>query len=426
MGIGPGDPAQISFSSKKCIENASVLIGANRMLEFAKEILYDLSVEDTYEEPEMICSYRTDEILEYILNTEEDTICVLYSGDIGFSSGAFALSRKLECEDVTCIWHGGMSSVHYLLNCCRIPWEEAYILSGHGRRELGADQIAFQVLRHRYTVLLPFDEDQVRDIAKILTGMERADIQMTVGNDLSYRSEEIYTLTCGEASESENDSVCQNLLSALSVVLFINETPIADPFVPGLPDDSFIRGDVPMTKRAPRCMILSSLRLGPKDILLDVGAGTGSVSVEAALLLKEGRVISIEQNPEGASLIRQNAVKFGACNITCIEGIAPSAIPGDVKYTHVFLGGTDGKMEETIETILKSQSGVIRFVASAITLETLGVFLRLKEEHPEYMNFELQSMQSGICRPLGNYHRWQEENTIYIASFDAEGELHEN
>ena len=89
---------------------------------------------------------------------------------------------------------------------------------------------------------------------------------------------------------------------------------------PGIPDDEFIRGQVPMTKEEIRTLSIAKLRLQPGDRFLDIGAGTGSVSIEAALLLPEQTVYAVEHNPEAVSLIGQNCEKFSVNNIKVIAG----------------------------------------------------------------------------------------------------------
>ena len=74
----------------------------------------------------------------------------------------------------------------------------------------------------------------------------------------------------------------------------------------GIPDELFIRGDVPMTKQEVRAVALAKLRLTATDTVWDVGAGTGSVSIEAALVARAGSVWAVERNAAGVRLIREN------------------------------------------------------------------------------------------------------------------------
>ena len=107
-------------------------------------------------------------------------------------------------------------------------------------------------------------------------------------------------------------------------------------------DEAFIRGAIPMTKSEVRAVSVSRLELKPEDILYDVGAGTGSVSVEAALLIPRGRVYAFEQKEEGCSLIQANAQRHGVKNITVVQGKAPDTWEGLPAPDCIFIGGSGG------------------------------------------------------------------------------------
>ena len=95
---------------------------------------------------------------------------------------------------------------------------------------------------------------------------------------------------------------------------------------PGIEDEQFIRGDVPMTKQEIRILTIAKAHIRPDSVVWDVGAGTGSISIEAALLAKEGHVYAVERNPEGIHLIGENAAKFGVKNLTAVESEAPQGL----------------------------------------------------------------------------------------------------
>ena len=94
----------------------------------------------------------------------------------------------------------------------------------------------------------------------------------------------------------------------------------------GIEDDMFIRGKVPMTKSEIRVITLSKLQLYEDSIVLDVGAGTGSISIECALMVPNGKVYAVEANSEGIDLIYKNMEKFQVNNLLPIHGMAPDAM----------------------------------------------------------------------------------------------------
>src|SRR5699024_1178342 len=137
----------------------------------------------------------------------------------------------------------------------------------------------------------------------------------------------------------------------------------------GIPDELFIRGSVPMTKEEVRAVSLSKLRLEDKDILVDIGAGTGSMSIEAGLQLPKGKVYAIERNPEGIELIEKNAMQFGLENIEIIYGLAPQNLSSVDKVHKVFIGGTGGNMVDIFDWMDKHLAVGGRVVMNFITLE---------------------------------------------------------
>ncbi len=112
----------------------------------------------------------------------------------------------------------------------------------------------------------------------------------------------------------------------------------------GISDDEFIRGKVPMTKQEIRVLTMVKAHISESDIVWDIGAGTGSMSIEAARLAPSGTVYAIERNAEGTDLIRQNMAKFGIDNITVIDGEAPDALKDIEDCDSVIIGGSGSRL----------------------------------------------------------------------------------
>ena len=136
-------------------------------------------------------------------------------------------------------------------------------------------------------------------------------------------------------------------------------------------DEWFIRGEVPMTKSEVRAVSVEKLELSPDSVLYDIGAGTGSVSVEAAAFMPEGTVYAVEKKREAVELLEKNRKKFQAEQIRIIEGAAPEALEGLEAPTHAFLGGTSGKMADILSLLL-AKNPEVRVVVNAITLESVS------------------------------------------------------
>lgn len=190
-------------------------------------------------------------------------------------------------------------------------------------------------------------------------------------------------------------------------------------------DELFIRGRVPMTKSEVRAVSVSKLELQPDSILWDIGAGTGSVSVEASFQCPVGHVYAFEKNPEAISLIEENRNKFGRENITIIEGQAPESFscldsPALIrarKVTHAFLGGTSGWLDGILDVLLECNPNV-RVVMNVIALESLiAVLASLKNRKIEP---EVVSLTVARSEKTGDFHLMKGQNPVYIISFGGE------
>jgi len=184
----------------------------------------------------------------------------------------------------------------------------------------------------------------------------------------------------------------------------------------GIKDENFIRGRVPMTKEEIRILSVVKLQLDEDSIVFDIGAGTGAVSIEMAVQCKNGIVYAIEKNPEAIALIRANREKFKQPNLKIKEGIAPECLAELPSPTHVFVGGSGGRLLDIIRAVREKNSRA-RLVLNAVTLETMAQLREIQEQFPEYSDMEI--IQAGIARSkaLGDYHLMCAENPVYIVSF---------
>lgn len=170
----------------------------------------------------------------------------------------------------------------------------------------------------------------------------------------------------------------------------------------GIKDEEFIRGEVPMTKREIRMTVMNEAHIKEDSIVLDVGAGTGSMSIEAALGAPKGHVYAIERFSEGVELIQKNAEKFGVKNITIIEKKAPDGMQDLPPLDAVIIGGSAGGMStilDEVEYLLKPNG---RLVITAVTVETANTIV--KELRGRAFTYEGFQMQINRFRKAGPYH----------------------
>lgn len=390
VGIGPGSRDCLTLRAQDAIRCAGLLIGAERMLDLFADI-----------PAEKCACISPGEIADSILQSGQERVAVLMSGDVGFFSGAKKLISLLDGYEVECI--PGISSLQYLCARLRIPWEDIYVVSAHGRPV----NIAAQAAARPRTFFLTGGETDAQSLCRALADCGMGDARVTIGSGLSYPDEEILVTTAAQAAEQSFDALSVVLVERRSVPRWGYATG-------GIPDELFLRGDAPMTKAEARCVSLSKLGLRDGDTVYDVGAGTGSVSVEAALAIPGGRVFAIERDQAAVDLIKTNRRAFGARNIELVEGEAPEALSALPAPDAVFIGGSGGNLSDILRAVLLKNPRV-RVVINAVTLETLEKSMALMQT----MGFEeTDVIQLSVSRAkrAGASHMLLAQNPVFIIS----------
>lgn len=181
----------------------------------------------------------------------------------------------------------------------------------------------------------------------------------------------------------------------------------------GLPDEQFKRGDIPMTKREIRIFAMAQAAVRPSDIIWDIGAGTGSLSVESALQASEGKVYAIERNPEGCSLIRENAARFGCSNIETICGSAPETFKELPDPDLIWVGGSGGNLREILLIGAERLRVGGRMIILSILAETLQESLSFAAQQP-FFSYEACGLQVTRIEPVKSRHMMRGLNPIFI------------
>lgn len=185
---------------------------------------------------------------------------------------------------------------------------------------------------------------------------------------------------------------------------------------PGIEDERFIRGDVPMTKQEIRILTIAKAQIEPNAIVWDIGAGTGSISVEAALQAKDGHVYAIERNPEGIGLIKRNAEKFQVKNLTAVEGEAPQALLELPSCDVAVIGGSGQHLDAILDLISSQLKKGGRIVLNCITVQTLASCLSYMRSHQAVFTYEVIQVQINRLQAVGPYDMAKAINPIYIAT----------
>ena len=324
----------------------------------------------------------------------------MYSGDTGFYSGAAQLLPMLRAFGISCRVLPGLSSVQLLAAAVGRSWQEWKLVSAHG---CACDPVAECLTAGGKPVFfLTGGAETPASLCGRLAAAGLGDAHVLVGEELGRAEEKILFGTAQEFAQKQ--------FASLSVLL-VEHLPQPPRRVPGFPDEAFHRGEVPMTKQEVRAAALAKLAVQPGDTLWDVGAGTGSVSVELALAAPRGHVYAVECDPEACGLIRQNRETFHACNLTLVEGRAPAALADLPAPDAVFIGGTKGGMEAVVDTVLARNPNT-RICISAIALETLSAAVAALTAHG--LAAEVTQISVSRTRPAGRLHLLMANNPIFL------------
>lgn len=407
-GIGMGASKGLTGEVSDAIESADILLGAKRLIEPYKPRM------------EKKPYYLGKDIVPYLENMflqsagKRYRVVVLFSGDSGCYSGCQALARCLHeavaekrfLADIRIL--PGISSVSYLASCIGESYQDAAIMSMHGKL---LPDLAGRIQENEKTFLFM---SGVKDMRKLGTALSEAlmnDCIITAGYQLSYEDEEIIKLTPKECLSCEKEG--------LYICFIYNPHPKKKPLTPGIADEEFIRGKVPMTKKEIREVSICKLRLYPGAVVYDIGSGTGSVAVEMADMSPDIEVFALEQKPEAVELIEKNKEKFHLDNITVLKTKAPEGLMDLKMATHAFIGGSGGNMKEIIETLYQINPGM-RIVINAVSIETLCEIKEIILAYP-VCDTEFVQLQVSRVKELGNYHMMQAENPIFVCAFTFGG-----
>lgn len=406
IGAGPGNPDLLSRAALDAIDIADVVIGAHRTLA-------GIDVPPDVVRCELV---KTADIVAALTDAASwQRAVVVMTGDVGLFSGARRLVEALSGDaqvDVRVI--PGISSASYLAARLARPWQDWRFASAHG---VACDIVAEAERAGELFLVTSGGEDPSR-LSGELVQAGFGDARVTVAERLSYPDERI---TCATASE-----IAGQTFDDLNVMLIefaggagspaSSRWPYASS---GIPDELFIRGDVPMTKQEVRAVALAKLRLTATDTVWDVGAGTGSVSIEAALVARAGSVWAVERNAAGVRLIRENADAFGCGNVHAVPGVAPEALAKLPVPDAVFVGGSAGELPSIVEAALEKNSQV-RLCVPCVTVETLTEACALLSGS-RFKGFEACQVSAARAEAVGSHHLMKAQNPVFLVSARGAG-----
>ena len=388
IGMGSGQPENLTLQGLAALRQADLILGARRLL----SVLPAGCTENC------AAAYRPDEVAELLQTSGAENAVLVYSGDTGFYSGASSMMEKLEALGVRARVLPGLSSIQLLAAALGRPWQGWNLVSAHGRT---CDPVA-ECMQGRPTFFLTGGSEDPATLCAQLAAEGFGDVQGVVGQCLGTPEEKLFRGSVKELAAGRFNSLS---------VLLVEAEEVLPRRAPGLPDEAFERGDVPMTKQEVRAAVLAKLAVRPEDILWDVGAGTGSVSVELALAAPRGRVYAVECRPEGCALIKANREKFRTRNLVLVEGLAPAALSDLPAPDAVFIGGSKGSLAAIVDAALDKNPDA-RICVSAIALETLSAAVAALTAKGRTV--QVSQIAVSRAKAVGGLHLMMAQNPIYL------------
>jgi precorrin-6Y C5,15-methyltransferase (decarboxylating) len=326
------------------------------------------------------------------IETERGTVCVIASGDPGFFGIVRALAARFgrDLLDV----HPAPSSVSLAFARLGLPWDDAVVVSAHGRPV--ADAIAVAMRAPKVAVLTAPDCPPEL-VGKELFASDAQFSQVAVCTHLGLADEAVHV--------TDVDTLAHRTWDPLSVVVLLAEPAVREhkSLVWGLPDGRFEHRAGLITKSEVRAVALGKLELPARGALWDVGAGSGSVAIECALLRPALDVVAIERRPDDAARIRTNAAAMGA-TVRVVEGDAPAALQALPDPDRAFVGGGGIDVLDAVLARLRS---------NGVCVATYAALDRAAEAATRLGSLVQVGVSRGAQLPDGGW-RLAAENPVFV------------
>lgn len=363
VGAGPGHADYLLPRARQILAETEVLIAGQRLLkEYGHQGQKKVPITADLQ-PVLDC-------IKENMNKRKTT--VLVSGDPGLYSFLNYLKKQLPEKEMEVI--PGISALQLAFAHSKMSWQEAEIISLHGKDNF--PKLAAAVRAGKTVGLFTDDKNSPGRIAKFLLARGIRNRCVHVYENLSYPGGNSFKGSLKGAGKRDFASLSVMIIfSGQDSNMEVNTSHRGSwggYWVPGIPDHKFVRGEVPMTGEEIRTITISKLNPAVDSIIYDVGAGTGSLTVEAALQAEAGQVLAVEKKPEARQLIEKNIDRFDLDNVEIVSGEAPSALSDLPRPDGVIIGGSGGRLGEILSAVNKKLFPGGRIVINAVTLDTLS------------------------------------------------------
>lgn len=388
IGIGDNGPEGLHPQLLQWIEEAEVLVGGERVLSFFPQF-----------QGETI--FLKSKIMNVIqqLETMDKQIVILASGDPLFYGIGGLIAKKLPIEI-----YPHVSSIQLAASRFGISWQDAYFVSVHGRPMKG---LAQKIDGKEKIFLLTDEQNSPNKIADYLLEFGMTEYKAYVAENLQGEKEHCREMTLEEMKNAQ--------ISPLNVVILI-KTHHAKKWTLGINDEEFFQRKPDkglITKKEVRVLAISALNLHEKSIVWDIGTCTGSVSIEAGKIAKEGQIFAIEKNEEDIQNCLLNQRKFRV-DFTVVHGKAPEGLENFPNPDAIFIGGTGGNMETLLSVCCERLNNEGQIVLNVATIENLYESIHIFQQ----LGFQTDITQVQIARskPILSMTRFVPLNPVFIVT----------
>jgi len=393
MGLASRD---LTAEHLKIIEAADILIGGKRLLDYFKQTSAQKKTIDK----------NLGDVIDFVKNRmASQSIVVLASGDPLFFGIGARLVKALGAENV--VIYPNISSVAAAFARIKEPWSNVRVVSLHGRNNEG---VLLNALETENVVAVFTDpKNNPARLSQRLIEEDFNNFKMCVLESLGTAEERFnwYRLdrAAGMAFAEPN----------LVILKRSSEDPkgTKPPYL-GMPDNYYDHPQGLITKSEIRAITISKLRLMKDHVLWDLGAGSGSISIEASLLVPAGQVFALEKNPERIQQIEINKSRFGVKNLEVMQAVLPAGLEGLPRPDRIFIGGGGRDLEKIITaavTFLKPDGLVVVNTVLMQNIQTASETLKA-------LDFKISQVQVQISRsqwmPWGD--RLEAQNPVWIIS----------
>jgi precorrin-6Y C5,15-methyltransferase (decarboxylating) len=392
--IGAGIAGQEGFTAQALglVAASQLLFGVPRLLALFP---------DYAGEKQPINEHNQGQMVERIRGANGPVV-VLASGDpLFFGIGRYLL-RNL--PEMLIEFLPNVTSVQYAFAKIREPWDDSVFVSVHGR---DIRDVVDRIVANDKAAVLTDELVTPQRIAREMLSRHRAGYRAYLCENLGTAEERIRVTNVRGLLEMD--------VAALNVLILIREYEEDErQALPafGIPDDEFLSVKKTMTREEVRVVTLAKLRLRQDMCLWDIGAGSGSISIEADHLLPNGRVFAVERNEESLGFIRENLRRFNARNVTVVTGNAPDCLDDLPDPDRVFIGGSGGRLWDILDRVDQRLASGGLIVLNAITLDTLTA----ANEYFGNAGYRVEVVALNIARtrPETNYKMFEAYDPVYV------------